>query len=348
METIPAALLAILTFLCGAGLIRIPEFPQQPQLICDAATPALSANVRNYEHLTIGLRICLDATSFGVHVGGSPEIQHTLGHVDCPVCAQETFEAMSPEALAIQPFPIAAKRWLWDHSQYIEPRTIKDYRQYIKSLDKFFHDLRLNQITIGHIRVYQRSRAAKAGAGRVNMEISTLQQILKNSNLWHEIAPLYKPLPTKREGAGRPYSAEEKALLLKTAFSKKCWYLAAHSLRIMLNTGCGFGELRATRRADIDSIKTAFRSIRTKCGLKGRIYDCRVTAITETLSDGDVSINTAQKLYGHVDKAMQKRYYKPDLETLRAATDKLQAKKPPENVQKIKTTLWGWTSGTST
>ena len=328
---------------------------------------------------------------------------------------------MSPDTLALLLFPTAAERWLWQHSQYIEPRTVNDYKQYIKTLTTFFGGLRLNQIQIGHIRVYQRSRAARAKSSRINMEMSTLQQVLKNANLWHKIAPLYRPLPTRKEGSGRPYSKEERDKLLSTALGKNTrWHLAGHSLRIMFNTGMGFGELRCVRRCDVNveertmwvllgaknqdrrrliplndeafasmkwiierwkktggskpedyllyhrahqlhsepdfsqhigSIKTAFYAIRKKAGLPTkawegpRIYDCRVTAITETLSSGDVSLHTAEKLYGHVGKAMQKRYYKPDLDVMKAATDRLAMKKEAQTV--VAKMRWSWISTTN-
>lgn len=186
----------------------------------------------------------------------------------------------------------------------------------------------------------------------------------------------------------------------------------------MLNTGCGFGELRQVRRSEFEgetlliadgakneeryrvvplnraaldsmrwlvqrweriggtapdqfilakrapklgdppdfyspmsSIKTAFYQIREAAGLpaqpwKGmRIYDCRVTAITESLSSGTVSLHTAQKLYGHVSEQMQRRYYKPQLELLREAVTRLE-KKPPTK-QRLQQTAALWISSTT-
>lgn len=184
--------------------------------------------------------------------GDSPT-QHTLDHLACPACEQERADAMMPDSLAQLRFQDAANKWLRDHSQYIEPRTKHDYQQYIKALNVHFALLPLRDIHIGHIRAYQRSRRIKAGASRINMEMSTLGQVLKNANLWYRIAPVYKPLPTKKEGSGKPYSAEQKQLLVKTALGKNTrWHLAGHCLRIMFNTGVGFGELKGTRRADFD------------------------------------------------------------------------------------------------
>lgn len=90
------------------------------------------------------------------------------------------------------------------------------------------------------------------------------------------------------------------------------------------------------------SIQNGWNSIMGECIKRGllpasfrrRIYDCRVTAVTRALSSGRVSIHTAQKLFGHVSRKMQKRYYKPDMDILRDAVEVLEAppKRAPQSV----------------
>jgi integrase len=77
------------------------------------------------------------------------------------------------------------------------------------------------------------------------------------------------------------------------------------------------------------SIQSAWASIR-KCWGKNkslRIYDCRVTAVTNVLDSGEVSLRASESLFGHVSQAMQKRYYKPQREVLRNVVDVLERKK---------------------
>ena len=97
-------------------------------------------------------------------------------------------------------FSHAAAQWLGDHSRYIKPRTIKDYQQYIKALTPFFGHLRLKEIHIGNVRQYQTVRKVMAGHSRINMELSTLQQILKEAKLWQNMAELYRPLQVSHRG----------------------------------------------------------------------------------------------------------------------------------------------------
>lgn len=84
----------------------------------------------------------------------------------------------------------------------------------------------------------------------------------------------------------------------------------------------------------------AWKSIIDECikrelypvGFHRRPYDCRVTAVTRSLTSGKVSIHAAQRLFGHVSQKMQKRYYKPDMDTLRDAVAVLDEapRKPPQ------------------
>jgi len=331
--------------------------------------------------------------------------------VDCPACEYERTEALRETDLAPLPFRDAAPLWLAQHQRYIAPRTHADYKQYIAALNGFFATIAIKDIHIGHLRSYQDWRAGKAGPSRINMELSTLQQVLKEARLWKPVAALYKPLPVKKSGSGKCLTPEQEDALLDVCLKRTKWELAGHCLRIMLRTGCGFGELRHVRRSEIDlanatitfshapgeygkneyrertvpltplaldsahwlverwraiggnqsdqyilparakargakpdfyepmvTIRRAAEAIYEAAGIPFglggyRIYDCRPTAITKTLSSGKVSIHTAQKLFGHVSEAMQKRYYKPQMDTLREAVAVLETETPKKSPQ---------------
>lgn len=310
-------------------------------------------------------------------------------------------ESMHVTPLAEQTIEEAGRTWLKEHSRYIKPRTVHDYEQYLKTLAVFFK-APLKEIHIGTIRLYQEERAKSAGSARINMELSCLQQVLKEAHLWKEIEPFYRPLPISQRGSGRSANEADEQKLLDIAFSNQRRRLAAHCIRIMLKCGVGFGELRKLKRRDVDlkervfeivegaknkdrerlvplgdqayesmlwiiqrwdtlggnsgaeyilphcssrkngprdfnrpmgSIKKAWEGIRKEAiaqigphMAKFRIYDCRVTAVTKALASGEVSIHTAEKLFGHVSQSMQRRYYKPAMSVLRDAVNVLEKK----------------------
>jgi integrase len=61
--------------------------------------------------------------------------------------------------------------------------------------------------------------------------------------------------------------------------------------------------------APITSWRTAGRKLTTKAGLKGlRCHDCRHTAITDLLTNPNVSVQTAKSIAVHIDQRMIDRY----------------------------------------
>jgi integrase len=149
------------------------------------------------------------------------------------------------------PFEDAAVLWLKEHARYIKPRTHKDYQQYIRTLTGFFGGMILSGIDIGNVRAYQDWRAQAAGNQRINIELSTLQQVMREAGEWARLAEHYRPLPIDKRGSGRSITQEDEEKLLALAFARKR-KLLAHLLRVMFQTGCGFGEIRHVKRRDVD------------------------------------------------------------------------------------------------
>ena len=94
--------------------------------------------------------------------------QHTIGHINCPVCAEakiQMIQSLSQE----QTFPIAFAVWLSKRviethgirtdASYISRKTERDYRVCAKALSQFFGRLKLAEIHSGHLAVYQQARA---------------------------------------------------------------------------------------------------------------------------------------------------------------------------------------------
>lgn len=174
--------------------------------------------------------------------------------------ARMRLEIMHTTPLAELPLSEAGPLWLKEHSRYIKLRTQYDYGQYLKTLCGFF-TMPLKEIHIGTIRLYQDERGASAGASRINMELSTLQQVLKEAKLWPVVAEFYQPLPISHRGSGRSASKEDEQKLLDIAFSNRRRLLAAHCIRVMLRCGVGFGELRRVKRHDVDMREKVFEIV---------------------------------------------------------------------------------------
>jgi integrase len=160
---------------------------------------------------------------------------------------------MSISVTPEMPFTKAAPLWFESHKPYIKRNTVRVYVQYIRRLGEFFGELPLRDFTIGHVRSFQTWRKEKAGATRINAELSALQQVLKEVNLWRHIEPLYRPLPIPKTKVRKNMSPEEERRLIAVALdaSKPRRLLAGHCLIVMMNTSMGFGELRHVKRGDV-------------------------------------------------------------------------------------------------
>lgn len=182
----------------------------------------------------------------------SQNIQHTLGHIDCPVCEPELKRAMEETVLAEICLERAFDFWLTEHKRYIKPNTLRSYLCCRKPLLAFFGEMTTGKIHVGNIRKYQDERKLTACNTKVNFELSALQQVLKEAGCWKVIAELYKPLPVPKSRRGQSLTPDQESRLRDIASSKPKWRLAANCMTVMLSTTMGFGELRFLRRRDVD------------------------------------------------------------------------------------------------
>jgi integrase len=159
---------------------------------------------------------------------------------------------MRTAALTEAPFSQAADLWLETRRPYLSPRTFKDYQVYIKTLDNFFAEFKLPQITSDMLRTYQKMRMARAAGRKINQEVGCLAQMLKRIGRWPDLAGDYQPMRVKRESPGRAISDREYERLFRHAMSKPEWEMAYLFAVISVNTTAGPKEVWTLRIRDFD------------------------------------------------------------------------------------------------
>lgn len=162
----------------------------------------------------------------------------------------------------------AAVEWLQGHSRSIGPRTLRVYDQYVKAVTAFLGDLPLQEIDLAKIGEFQRWRAERASALRLNAEVCcALRPVLRSAGLWKHLEEFYKPLRVPQRKAGHSLSVEEERRLRAVALdsSRPRRLVAGHCMIIMLATTMGFGELRQLQRQDVDM---EGRTVRVREGAK--------------------------------------------------------------------------------
>lgn len=68
------------------------------------------------------------------------------------------------------------------------------------------------------------------------------------------------------------------------------------------------------------SIKRVWAKLCEQAGIEARMYDCRVNAETEALSNPEIPLYAAKAYFGQISDRMVRRYYKPHKDSLRKIT----------------------------
>ncbi len=226
--------------------------------------------------------------------------QHTLGHIDCPACESTRTDTVSrdPDSLLSQKFPSAALIWLDTRKPYLREDTYKLYSHHISQLGRFFGELQVQKIHLGHMREYQKARLAnsltlpggitlspwkkKAGASLINHELCIVQQILKRAGTWKLFGAYYEPLPLPAWQADKVMTEEEEDRLFHIAQGNSYFEVAYMAAGLTANTSAAGCELRFLRHMDlaldVKPPRIYVRADRAKNGFRGRPIPLNETA----------------------------------------------------------------------
>ena len=173
-------------------------------------------------------------------------------------------------------FEEAATYWL-NGRHSISPETRRDYENCIKPLSKFFGQMVLTDIQIGHIQTYQDERSKQVGPVRVNRELGVvLAGVLDRAGLWEETKKFYEPLPLPKKKRGIALEPEEERYLHQIAANNSRWALVYYCAVLGRNTCMGTKEIRMLRLSCIDQkdykwvrveefVKNDYRTRTLKC-----------------------------------------------------------------------------------
>ncbi|HKD84827.1 MAG TPA: integrase [Terriglobales bacterium] len=107
------------------------------------------------------------------------------------------------------------------------------------------------EIEASHVAKYQRARLAEGAANRtVNIEVSTLRQIMRRFGTWARIQSNVSMLP-EREDIGRALTSEEESALLFECGRSRSRILLPFVL-LALETGARYNTIRTLQWSNID------------------------------------------------------------------------------------------------
>ena len=149
-------------------------------------------------------------------------------------------------------FQDAAKGWVEQKSLLIQPRTAKDYKNYIKTLSLFFGTRILREIRLPDIQAYQQWRASnEVGPVAINHEVGCLSQLMRSADCWEKAFLNYRPLRVNDRGPGIALTAEQLKKLFEAARKDTRWQVALHASVLSANTTAAPGEIKQLRVGDV-------------------------------------------------------------------------------------------------
>lgn len=145
-------------------------------------------------------------------------------------------------------------------AHYISERTEWDYRQYARALDKFFFGMRLGDIHVGNIHVYQKKRAFKdgpwdrqAGANRIRKEVDMLTRMMREIGTYTEDTKKreHRRLRAVESDIPRAMSPEEQMRFLIAAASSDEFSMIHQYAIAALQTTMSTNEMRGLLIGDV-------------------------------------------------------------------------------------------------
>lgn len=210
-----------------------------------------------------------------------------------PLSAEKSFSQAAESFLESRKAPVARGR-----VQYVNPRTLRDYRYYLKTLNSYFGDMQLGQIGLREIAEYEQKRAAgegftrvignrkggervpsPVGANKIRSEISLLIRILRMANCWPEIMKdVYLPLQQTESEIPKSLSPDEEYRFIAVAGTSKRWEVVWWYSIVALHLTFSSDEMRTIRIGDIN-LTAGIISVNRRYG-KNK-FRRRTVAITE-------------------------------------------------------------------
>lgn len=174
-----------------------------------------------------------------------------------------------------QCFAAVAKIWLetrtfdslnpQKRARYIAPRTLHDYGYYLETLNKFFGQIPLKDISIGHIRSYQRERSAAVGPNKINSETAILKRVMLWAKCWNEALELaFQPLQSQEPDVARAMTPKEQENFLGIAGSCAEWDLVHWFSLAALKTTLTDCEMTGLKIGDIQFRPVAILNVRSR------------------------------------------------------------------------------------
>jgi integrase len=159
-----------------------------------------------------------------------------------------------PTRLARVPLAQAARAWLEHRALRVSRGTLRSARSIVRSLEREFGtDTPLEALAdISRVHGYQDSRL-RAGISpkSVNNEVQELASILEWANLWHRVAPNYRPLKRRQGDIADALTPQQCEKIVAVAAESDRFAVAPYVSVLALSTGMRSCEIKGLTLGDL-------------------------------------------------------------------------------------------------
>lgn len=184
------------------------------------------------------------------------------------ITASMRFTEAAKSYLEWRTAPVAAPLPGRKQEKFVGKRTLKDYRQKAKALDKFFGDMKLGDIKVDNMNGYQEARLtangytrnygervvpSPAGGTKINSELALLKKLMVMAQCWtpkHEM--YYLRFQQMDPDEQKALDQEQQELFLKTAANNPRWHPIWWYALVALHVTFSSDEMRTVRLGDIN------------------------------------------------------------------------------------------------
>ena len=154
--------------------------------------------------------------------------------------------------------------------RFVGARTLKDYKQKAKALEKFFGEMKLENIKAENFTGYQEARlnadgytrfygdrevSSPAGGIKINSELALLKRLMVMAQCWTPTHQLYyEPFQQQDPDEQKALSPDEQETFLRSAASRPRWYPIWWYALVATHLTFSSDEMRTIRLGGINEV----------------------------------------------------------------------------------------------
>jgi len=182
----------------------------------------------------------------------------------------------------------AIEAYAQDRRAQVSERMVKYWTENGRRLVAVFGNVKLKDLTIDHVTLYQNQRIKDGRAPKtINGELSVLRQLLRHARLWYRFEEDYRALKNTKPPVGQALTDVEQHRLFVAAQSRADWTFAYVAAALSFYCGMRACEIKGLqwKHVDFENARVQIRRSKTPAGWRDpSLNDACIQALRELWS----------------------------------------------------------------